>query len=75
MRAQARVRLCPGCVGHRASALQVALEMRRSGMNFNVGQTIPYVICKGDNPSFALRAHHPQTIVRSAGLLAVDIDW
>jgi hypothetical protein len=49
--------------------------MRRSGMNFNVGQTIPYVICKGDNPSFALRAHHPQTIVRSAGLLAVDIDW
>ena len=30
---------------------------------------------QGDNPSFALRAFHPETVRRAGGALAVDFDW
>jgi len=60
--------------------LQVALAMLAEGKPVNVGDHIPYVICVDhakpvQEASFALRAFHPDAVVKSAGALSVDVEW
>jgi DNA polymerase alpha subunit A len=59
--------------------LQVALRMVAANMPVNVGDHIPYIICKAgggtEDKSCAQRAHHPDEIFRSEGALLVDIEW
>jgi DNA polymerase alpha subunit A len=57
--------------------LQVALKMIAANKPVNIGDHIPYVICKegeeGALPS--ARAHHPDEIKRSNGELSIDVEW
>eukprot|EP01113_Clastostelium_recurvatum_P044377 TRINITY_DN7487_c0_g1_i3.p1 TRINITY_DN7487_c0_g1~~TRINITY_DN7487_c0_g1_i3.p1 ORF type:complete len:1514 (-),score=286.83 TRINITY_DN7487_c0_g1_i3:28-4569(-) len=54
--------------------VQVALKMLAQNKPIQVGDTIPYVITEGPD-SWAERACHPDDIVRSDGLVKVDINW
>jgi len=57
--------------------LQVALQMIKNQRPVNIGDHIPYVICKqgpeGSTP--AQRAKHPDDVFRSNGELTVDFEW
>eukprot|EP01137_Pigoraptor_chileana_P015018 Opistho-2@70403 len=55
--------------------VQVALKLKAKGRSVRPGDTVPYVICEGDDPSFAMRAHHPDDIVRSPDTLKVDFKY
>ncbi|KAL7325370.1 DNA-directed DNA polymerase alpha catalytic subunit pol1 [Mucor circinelloides] len=59
--------------------VQVALRMLQDGQNVKNGDTVPYVICKvddetsGDKKGSALRAYHPDTVVKNN--MQLDIEW
>jgi DNA polymerase alpha subunit A len=57
--------------------LQVALKMLAENRPVNIGDHIPYVICKegpeGSTPP--QRAHHPDEVFRSNGSLTIDYEW
>lgn len=54
--------------------VQVALQMKSRGMNVNVGDIIPYVICASDqNSNIAAKAHHPDEVRK--GSLIIDYEW
>lgn len=55
--------------------LKVAKDMMKQGKTVNVGDHIPYIICKGTESSPADRAYHPHDIERSNGKLEVDINF
>eukprot|EP00743_Colponemidia_sp_Colp-15_P005940 GILK01006386.1.p1 GENE.GILK01006386.1~~GILK01006386.1.p1 ORF type:complete len:1470 (-),score=342.66 GILK01006386.1:187-3951(-) len=55
--------------------VQVAKAMIAAGKNVRVGNHIPYIICKGEQTSFADRAHHPDEIAKSNGALEIDVNW
>jgi DNA polymerase alpha subunit A len=58
--------------------LQVALAMLKANKPVNVGDNIPYVICKEgpeDSAKIAMRAYHPDEVERSNGALNIDFDW
>lgn len=62
----------PDCKGQ--AHLQVALKMMADNRPVNIGDHIPYVICKEGSETGALpaqRAHHPDEIRRSEGALTV----
>jgi DNA polymerase alpha subunit A len=52
-------------------------------MPVNVGDHIPYIICKAEEGAevksgatgYATRAHHPTEIEKSNGALQVDLEW
>jgi DNA polymerase alpha subunit A len=57
--------------------LQVALAMLKANKPVNVGDHIPYVICKEgpeDSSKIAMRAYHPDEVVRSNGTLNIDYE-
>jgi DNA polymerase alpha subunit A len=62
----------PDCKGQ--AHLQVALRMIAASKPVNIGDHIPYVICKeGEEGALpAARAHHPDEIKRSNGELTVS---
>lgn len=57
--------------------LQVALEMLKQNKPVNVGDHIPYIICKegpeGSGP--AQRAHHPDDLLKIDAVLTIDYEW
>lgn len=55
--------------------VQVALKMRAKGVNVNVGDIIPYVICVSDQMggNIATRAHHPDEVKKTS--LTIDYEW
>ena len=57
--------------------LQVALRMLQQNKPVNIGDHIPYVICKqgpeGSTPP--QRAYHPDEVFRSNGELTLDYEW
>ncbi|CAN0440873.1 unnamed protein product [Discosporangium mesarthrocarpum] len=54
----------------------VALAMQKVGKTVNVGNHIPYVMCKIEGASSpAERARHPEDVLRSNGELQVDVEW
>lgn len=59
--------------------LQVALKMLKLNKPVNIGDHIPYVICKAEDgaekSSPADRAHHPEEVSRSDGALSIDYEW
>jgi len=58
--------------------LQVALAMLKANKPVNVGDHIPYLICKEgpeDSSKIAMRAYHPDEVSRSNGALNIDYDW
>ena len=57
--------------------LQVALKMLSESKPVNIGDHIPYIICKeGEVGATApQRAHHPDEVIRSNGKLTVDYEW
>jgi DNA polymerase alpha subunit A len=59
--------------------LQVALKMLKANKPVNIGDHIPYVICKAEEgfekSSPAERAHHPEEVIRSDGALTIDYEW
>lgn len=59
--------------------LQVALKMLKLNKPVNIGDHIPYVICKPEEglekSSPAERAHHPEEVSRSGGSLVIDYEW
>ena len=57
--------------------LQVALQMLKDSRPVNIGDHIPYVICKEgpEGASAPQRAHHPDEVFRSNGALTVDFEW
>jgi len=68
----------PDCKGQ--PHLQVALKMLKENKPVNIGDHIPYVICKehehaDSSSSPAERAHHPDEVTRSHGKLSIDIEW
>lgn len=67
----------PDCKGQ--PHLQVALKMLKENKPVNIGDHIPYVICKehasNDSLSPAERAHHPDEVARSDGKLSIDVEW
>ncbi|CAG8551442.1 12204_t:CDS:10 [Ambispora leptoticha] len=58
--------------------VQVALRRIKNNQSARVGETIPYIICKGDesnsNDNFAGRAYHPDEIKNSESL-KIDSEW
>eukprot|EP01135_Chromosphaera_perkinsii_P004895 Nk52_evm15s303 gene=Nk52_evmTU15s303 len=44
--------------------VQVALRMKSKGLSVQARDTIPYVICQGEDTQFANRAYHPDDIQR-----------
>ena len=65
----------PDCKGQ--AHLQVALQMLAANKPVNIGDHIPYVICKeGEESSLpASRARHPDDVKRSEGTLTIDVEW
>eukprot|EP00605_Chrysophyceae_sp_TOSAG23-4_P002371 GSChrysophyteH1.ASY1.ANO1.2623.1 assembled CDS len=57
--------------------LQVALRMLAQSQPVNIGDHIPYVICKeGEEGATApQRAYHPDEVHRSEGKLTIDYEW
>ena len=57
--------------------LQVALKMLSENKPVNIGDHIPYVICKEgtEGSTASMRAHHPDEVFRSQGALTVDVEW
>jgi DNA polymerase alpha subunit A len=57
--------------------LQVALQMIKQNRPVNIGDHIPYVICKQgpDGSTPAQRAKLPDEVFRSNGELTVDFEW
>jgi len=56
--------------------VQVALKMKLQGKPMRAGDHVPYVICADTNePSFAKRAHDPETVELAAGKLILDKKW
>ncbi|KAJ2960289.1 hypothetical protein NQZ79_g4309 [Umbelopsis isabellina] len=61
--------------------VQVALRLKKTGVNVKAGDTIPYVICEaegvanGSSAGFAERAFHPDDIKRGDKGLKIDFDW
>jgi DNA polymerase alpha subunit A len=53
--------------------VQVALAMKKRGLVAKIGDTIPFVICKGDDSILAARARHPDDFRDSD--LQVDYQW
>lgn len=45
------------------------------GRNIAVGDHIPYVICRGSQPTIAERAYHPDEVLKSGGDLQIDTEW
>ncbi|KAG5177612.1 DNA polymerase family B-domain-containing protein [Tribonema minus] len=54
--------------------LQVAMAMQRAGKPVNVGNHIPYIICR-QTQTPAERARHPEDVMRSGGALVPDVEW
>ena len=56
--------------------VHVALRMLSQGKSVNIGDHIPYIVCKkeGEN-SAALRAFHKEEVLRSGGELVPDALW
>lgn len=48
--------------------------MIQSGLTAKTGDTIPYVICKGESKTMAQRAHHKDDFAKDP-TLQVDYDW
>lgn len=65
----------PDCKGQ--AHLQVALKMLAADKPVNIGDHIPYVICKeGEEGALpASRARHPDDVKRSDGALTIDVEW
>ncbi|CAG8622841.1 65_t:CDS:10, partial [Paraglomus brasilianum] len=59
--------------------VQVALQMKKMGLGIRTGDTIPYVICAGEEfketKIIADRARHPNDISSSDTLKIVDYEW
>ncbi|KAI3654051.1 hypothetical protein MP228_000770 [Amoeboaphelidium protococcarum] len=57
--------------------VQVALKLKKKGIIMKAGETVPYVICKDEDmtKSFALRAYHPDDVIKSEGQLQIDHDY
>ena len=55
--------------------VNVAQKMVARGLHVNIGDHIPYVICKGEGNQIAARARHPDVVARSEGKLELDIEW
>lgn len=59
--------------------VQVALRMEARGQTARVGDTIPYVICipkdGSKDGSIALRAYHPDEVMKEDSGLAIDYEW
>lgn len=53
--------------------VQVALRMLNAGDTVVGNQEIPYIICKTEASSIALRARHPREVEASS--LEIDLDW
>lgn len=69
----------PDCKGQ--AHLQVALQMLKANKPVNIGDHIPYVICKEgpDGATPAQRAYHPDEVLRSiqdnTGEYTIDYEW
>ena len=57
--------------------VRVAMVMKAKGLSANVGDTIPYVVCKGDDSVIAMRAYHPDEFKSRTGdsKLELDFEW
>jgi len=55
--------------------VQVALKLRQQNQRVGVGETISYIICKGDAASPAERAYPVSQVEKAEGLLEVDTEW
>ena len=51
--------------------VQVAMHMQSSGKGVNVGQSIPFIVCQGDE-SQSMRCFHPSVVENTKGNLLVD---
>ncbi|KAJ3276787.1 DNA-directed DNA polymerase alpha catalytic subunit pol1 [Terramyces sp. JEL0728] len=60
---------------HAQPHVQVALRMKKNGGGVKVGDTIPYVICKGSDANISQRAHHIDELLKEGSELEIDIDW
>jgi DNA polymerase alpha subunit A len=65
----------PDCGGQ--AHLQVALAMIKANKPVNIGDHIPYVICQQGpvGGSAALRAYHPDEVVRAPAEYTIDYEW
>lgn len=57
--------------------VQVALRMKAKGISARIGDTIPYIICKDEDPqkAVAARAYHIDEVKKEDSGLVVDTDY
>ncbi|KAI8922812.1 DNA polymerase family B-domain-containing protein [Entophlyctis helioformis] len=55
--------------------VQVALQLKARGISAKTGDTIPYVICKGEEQQMSQRARHPEDVTREGSTEKIDIEW
>ena len=53
----------------------VALAMKAKGIGVRVGDTIPYVICVGEDKSPASRSYHPDEVEKPGSALKIDVEY
>ncbi len=55
--------------------VQVALALKTKGIAAKVGDTVPYIICKGDTNLIASRTYHPDDLGQANTELEIDTEW
>ncbi|TPX37489.1 DNA-directed DNA polymerase [Synchytrium microbalum] len=55
--------------------VMVAMAMKAKGVGVRVGDTIPYVICIGEDKSPAARAYHPDDVEKAGSTLKIDLEY
>ncbi|KAJ3315983.1 DNA polymerase alpha catalytic subunit [Boothiomyces sp. JEL0838] len=60
---------------HAQPHVQVALRMKKNGGGVKVGDTIPYVICKGSESNVSQRAYHIDELLKEGSGLEIDTEW
>ncbi|KAI8892872.1 hypothetical protein BC833DRAFT_610404 [Globomyces pollinis-pini] len=55
--------------------VQVALRLISQGLGAKVGDTIPYVICRGTESVIAQRAYHIDELTKVDSGLELDLEW
>ncbi len=55
--------------------VQVALRLKEKGEKVQIGNTVPYVICAGNDNLIAQRAHHPDELKKMDNDLVIGIRY